>query len=121
MAKQSTEATIIAYGVRMEGQFVSEGDIQVEGEMHGTLESKGDLRVGDRSKIRADVKVTNAHVSGEIRGNLVVTNRLELTETAHIVGDIVAQVIVMAQGARINGQVTMGEDARGGKTVAPVA
>lgn len=112
MAKASTETTVIAYGVRLEGQFVSEGDIQIEGEVHGSIESKSDLRVGDRAKIRADVNVSNAHVSGEIRGNLVETGRLELTETAHVVGDITAQIIVMAQGARINGQVSMGEDGR---------
>ncbi len=110
MAKQySTETTVIAFGVRLEGQFVSEGDIQIEGEVHGTVQSKSDLRVGDRAKIRADVAVANAHVAGEIRGNLTVTGRLELTETAHVVGDINAQVIVMAQGARINGQVSMGD------------
>lgn len=111
MAKSTTETTIIAHGVRLEGQFVSEGDIQIEGEVHGTVQSQSDLRVGDKAKIRADVQVTNAHVSGEIRGNLTVTNKLELTESAHIVGDINAQVIVMAHGARINGNVSMGEEA----------
>lgn len=111
MAKATTETTMIAYGVRLEGQFASEGDIQIEGEVHGTIQSQSDLRVGDKAKIRADVQVANASVSGEIRGNLTVTGKLELTETAHIVGDIQAQIIVMAQGARINGQVSMGEEA----------
>ena len=117
MAKSTTETTIIAHGVRLEGQFVSEGDIQMEGEVHGAVQSQSDLRVGDKAKIRADVQVTNAHVSGEIRGNLTVTNKLELTESAHIVGDINAQIIVMAHGARINGNVSMGEEAAHNRSV----
>lgn len=109
MAKGNSDATVIAYGVRLEGEFVSEGDIQIEGEVQGTITSQGDLRVGERSKIRANVTVANAHVSGEVRGNFVVNGRLELTETAQLIGDVTAQVIVMAAGAKINGTVSMGE------------
>jgi cytoskeletal protein CcmA (bactofilin family) len=108
MAKNS-EQTIIAYGVRVEGQFTCSGDIQVEGEVHGTIHSDGDLRVGDRSKIMANVSVQNAHISGHLEGNLKVAGKLELTESANITGDVSVDILVMAAGAKINGTIQMGE------------
>lgn len=109
MAKNSSELTIIAYGVRVEGEFTCSGDIQIEGEVHGTIHSDGDLRVGDRAKIQANVSVQNAHIAGEVHGNLKVSGKLELTETANITGDVMADILVMAAGAKINGTIKMGE------------
>lgn len=109
MAKNSSELTIIAYGVKVEGEFTCSGDIQIEGEVRGNIHSDGDLKVGDRSKIQAHVSVQNAHISGELHGNLQVAGKLELTESANINGDVVADILVMAAGAKINGTIRMGE------------
>lgn len=111
MAKQD-EMTIIAHGVRVEGDFTCSGDMQIEGEVIGTIQSEGDLKVGDKSQIRANVTVKSALVSGEVRGNLDVEGKLELTPSANVIGDVRAEIIIMAAGAKMNGTVTMGENAR---------
>ncbi len=108
MSKPKTEETIIAHGVRMEGDFVSQGDVLIEGEVNGNVQTAGDLRVGDAAKIKADVVAKNAIVGGEIRGNMQVSGRLEVLETAKIIGDVPAAVRWGIAGASINGEITMG-------------
>lgn len=107
MSKGNTQETIIAYGVRVEGDFTSQGDVLIEGEINGNITTSGDLRVGEQSKIKADVTANNAVVAGEIRGNVQIATRLELTQTAQIIGDITVEVLSVSPGARINGKVTM--------------
>ncbi len=108
MAKGNGMETIIAHGVRIEGEFTSPGDVTIEGELQGVLKTAGNLRVGAQSKIRAEVSAQNAHVEGEVRGNLGVTEKLSLTKTARVIGDIAVADLSVESGAQINGTVTMG-------------
>jgi len=107
MAKSGHEETIIAHGVRVEGDFVSQGGVLIEGEVSGTIQTAGDLRVGGEAKIRADVTAANAIVAGEIRGNVQIADRLELLDSAKMIGDLTASVLSVSPGAQINGNVTM--------------
>lgn len=106
MAKQAEE-TIIARGVRVEGDFKSQGAVLIEGEVAGNVQTAGDLRVGNDAKIHADVIAQNAVVGGEVRGNIQVADRLELLSSAKMIGDVTANVLSIAAGALVNGKVTM--------------
>lgn len=107
MAKHSGEETIIAHGVRVEGAFVSQGNVVIEGDVQGSIQTAGDLRVGDEAKIAADIIAANAVVAGEIRGNIQVSGKLELLPSSKIIGDVTAEVLSVGAGAQVNGRVTM--------------
>lgn len=113
MAAQKREGgeTTIAMGVRVEGDFVSEGDVVIEGDVIGTVKTKGALRVGNDAHITANVQAQSAVILGFLKGNLVVTGRLELGEHSVIEGDVTTQVLSVAPGARVNGKLSMGGDA----------
>ncbi len=101
--------TIIAPSVKVEGDFVSEGNVLIEGMVEGSLRTTRDLRVGERARISADVGAANAVVAGEIRGNIVIAERLELEPTAKIYGDVKTKVFIVSSGASVNGRITMDE------------
>jgi len=102
--------TVIAASVKLEGDFQSQGNVLIEGVVEGSLKTERDLRVGERARIAADVHACNATVAGEVRGNLVVAERLELEPTARIHGDVRTKVLVVASGATINGKLSMGAE-----------
>jgi cytoskeletal protein CcmA (bactofilin family) len=102
--------TVIAASVKVEGDFVSQGNVLIEGVVEGSLRTERDLRVGERARIDADVSAANATVAGEIRGNLAVAERLELEPTARIYGDVKTKVLVVASGASVNGRIAMGAE-----------
>lgn len=101
--------TIIAPGVRVEGDFTSQGFVLIDGEVIGSVKTESDLEVGERANISADINAANVNVAGSVKGNLRVGDRLQVTSTAHIAGDISTKVLVVEQGAVINGKITMGE------------
>jgi cytoskeletal protein CcmA (bactofilin family) len=63
--------------------------------------------VEEGAKILANVRAGNALISGQIKGNMKVDDRLELTSTAQILGDISCATLVMAAGALLSGKVIM--------------
>lgn len=108
----SEAETVIAPSVRVEGDFVSEGNIRIEGAVAGSVDTKSDLMVGTDAEITADVKARNSVISGTLHGNLTVSERLELTSTAHIYGDVNAQVLTVDAGATIEGKLSIGGGAK---------
>ncbi|GEM_PF-294961 len=105
---KNQSATVIAGGVRLEGEFKSQGDVQIEGEVVGTLETNATLSVGANAKVKAGVKAENAVIAGEIIGNVIIADRLELKTTAKIVGEIICETIVVEAGAVIEGNLKCG-------------
>jgi cytoskeletal protein CcmA (bactofilin family) len=100
--------TIIGQSVKVEGDFIGEGDVIVEGIVVGNLRTKNHLTVGSEAKIQAEIGAQSAFVAGEIIGNVKIDDYLELTATASIAGDVSAGLISIERGAKINGKVNIG-------------
>ncbi|MCK4553681.1 polymer-forming cytoskeletal protein [Candidatus Parcubacteria bacterium] len=106
--------TIIGSSVKVKGDFNSQGNIIIEGIVQGNLKTKGNLLVGDKAKITADIEAKEAKISGEIKGNVKIKEYLELTATAKIFGDVEASSLSVERGAILNGKCTMiGEEKAG--------
>lgn len=99
--------TIIGESVKLEGDFVGEGNVIVHGAVHGSLTTKRNLEVGPTAMISANVHAENAVIAGDVDGNVTVSHTLELKKSAKITGDIQAQTITMEAGALLNGKCSM--------------
>lgn len=103
--------TIISASVKVEGDFVSQGNVLIEGEVEGSMKTEKDLRVGEHARIAADVSAASATVAGEVRGNVTISDRLKLEPTAKVYGDIRTRDLVIASGAIVNGKIVMDTEA----------
>ena len=99
--------TVIGPSVKVEGNFRGQGNVIVEGVVHGSLKTDKDLTVGVGAKISANVTAANAKISGEVRGAVKIKGKLELMETAKIFGDIETETLSVTPGAILNGKCTM--------------
>lgn len=99
--------TVIGPSVRVEGNFIGEGNVVIEGTVQGTLKTQHNLRIGKDAKVKADVEAANISLSGEVRGNVKVTERTELTATARVFGNLETKVLSVEPGAIIHGKLSM--------------
>jgi len=113
--------TVVGPSVMVEGDFSSEGNILVKGVVSGSVKTSRLLTVESGAKILANVRAGEAHISGSIKGNVRVDEKLELTETAQVVGDIICKTLVVAPGALVHGKIAMKgiEDPESGKESVP--
>ncbi len=99
--------TIIGPSVKVEGNFKGDGNVTVEGIVQGSLKTNHLLKIGVNAKIKAEVEAANLLLSGEIRGNVKVSEKASLASTAKIFGNIETKTLSVEEGAIINGKCTM--------------
>jgi len=114
-------ATVIARGVKVEGEFHSQGDVMIEGDVQGSLSAAGTLTVGPEATIRADIKAQEAVISGEIIGNLQITRQAIFHASARVKGDVTAERINVEAGAIIEGRFQIGGTSATGGSATSVA
>jgi cytoskeletal protein CcmA (bactofilin family) len=101
---------IIGKGTQIEGQIQAEGDIRVDGTLHGNIYSKSKVVIGKSGTVKGDITCQNADVLGAVEGGTIkIRQLLTLKETAHIEAEITTKKLVVEPGAQFNGNCQMGE------------
>ena len=82
--------------------------LSIEGQVKGEINLDADLKIGAGAKIEAKVQARNVGGEGTLVGDVSADDRVELTPSAHVDGNIKAPKIVVAEGAVFKGAVNMG-------------
>lgn len=109
--------TIIAAGTTIVGDIDSEGVIKIEGQIQGTVRAATQLLVAPGAVLRGDVHAPEIVAGGEIHGSVHADTRVEIQAGALIEGDITTQRILIAEGGRVNGQISMAAGGERGQGV----
>lgn len=102
-----TSETIIGPSVSVEGTIDSAADIVIYGSFKGTLKVGRKVTIGKEATIEADIETEHAYIAGHVKGNIIARNKLELSHTAKVDGDIEAGILTMESGAILNGGCKM--------------
>lgn len=107
-------AVLLGEGVAFEGKLTLQETGRIDGHFKGEIQSEGTLVVGATGCVEADVVSQNVHVSGRLIGKLVVRGSLVLDASARVEGEIETRSLVVADGAVLEGRITMSAPAREG-------
>ncbi|MFP4520511.1 MAG: polymer-forming cytoskeletal protein [Fibrobacterota bacterium] len=99
--------TMIGAGAKFDGSIEADHDIRIDGFVKGSVKSSGELTIGSEGCVQADVEVKSAKISGEVNGNLHVSEMVELEEKASLVGDIKTKNLIINEGAVFHGNCKM--------------
>jgi cytoskeletal protein CcmA (bactofilin family) len=89
----------IVEGTSIEGSISSESNIRIDGEVKGTITTKGRLVVGVSGVIKGDVVCQNAEIEGHVKGSMKVGELLSLKSTAKVEGDVITGKLAIEPGA----------------------
>jgi cytoskeletal protein CcmA (bactofilin family) len=98
----------IGDGTAIIGDINSNGDIRIDGTITGTVNCKGKLILGPSGSVIGDISCSNAEISGNIKGNLQVTELLNLKLSATVNGEISTGKLSIEPGANFSGTCIMG-------------
>ena len=91
----------------IEGKYTFSGTVMINGKLRGEIQSNDTLIVGEKGVIHATIRAGIVLVSGEIVGNVVGLERVELRGTARVSGDIEAPIVVVDEGVMFEGHCRM--------------
>jgi cytoskeletal protein CcmA (bactofilin family) len=101
------EMDVISLTSSFSGNFSFGKYTRIEGKIDGNIRSSGLLVIGDRSVITADISGSMVVVCGTVHGDMTAERTIILESTANVFGDIKVPNLVIKDGARINGQISM--------------
>ena len=110
--KRNPVVTIQSYvgsNTKIKGSFECPDDFLIEGSMEGNLRSNGTIVVGKDAVVRGDVVAREVAISGNLTGTIRCSERLEIFNSARIVGTVQAPIIKIEPGARLNARVIMSQ------------
>jgi cytoskeletal protein CcmA (bactofilin family) len=120
MAKEETQAkssipdvqvprgtgTRIGSTTTVRGELEAHEDLVVEGRVEGkiTLPS-GTLTIARGARVEGEVRVRSLVLSGEMKGPVAAGERVQISETGVMEGDVTTPKITVSNGARFVGYV----------------
>jgi cytoskeletal protein CcmA (bactofilin family) len=106
------EMTRIGKSIVIKGELSCSEDLYIDGQVEGTIDPKGNcLTIGPNGNVKADVNACAVVVQGKLEGNIHASDRVDLKQSAIVVGDIATQRISIDEGAYLKGSVNIQKDA----------
>jgi cytoskeletal protein CcmA (bactofilin family) len=103
--------TVLGPDASFKGELTFEKGMRLMGRFEGKINTPGRLQVSREARMSADVDAGAITVEGEVRGNLVAADRIELKSTARYEGDLRTTKLVVEEGAVFTGNVSVGPEA----------
>ncbi len=105
------DGTIIAADTIIKGEMAVENRARILGRFEGTIRSKGQLEVADKGTCKAALDANTVQIDGTVEGNVTAADKVQLSASARMTGDLVAAKLVVTEGAALVGHVTVGPNA----------
>src|SRR2546421_3316483 len=87
-SRTSDLTAFIDEGSEIEGKYTFSGTVMLNGKFRGEIASSDTLIIGEKGIVHADVHAGIALISGQLVGNLIATERVELRGSARVFGDV---------------------------------
>jgi cytoskeletal protein CcmA (bactofilin family) len=100
-ASRAAGVSVISKALKITGQLESTEDIRIDGEVEGDVRGVS-VTVGSGAKIKGTVYGDVVELSGTIEGK-IEAEKVLLTSSAHMSGDVIHQDIKIESGAFIDG------------------
>jgi cytoskeletal protein CcmA (bactofilin family) len=101
----SKKSVFIGQSIHIKGELTGNEDLTIEGKVEGNIELKDhNLTIGSNGRIEAEVFAKNITIMGEVQGNVYAEDKVEITKTGSLRGNIIAPRVVIEDGARFNGE-----------------
>ncbi len=98
----------IGPSIHVKGELQGDEDLTIDGRIEGKIELRDhNLTIGANGKIKADLHAKMIIIAGEVTGNTFATERVEITPSGKLNGDIHSPRITIADGAHFKGSVDM--------------
>ena len=107
---QRRQVTRIAAGSKVEGTLTGPTDLLIEGEVDGEIRVDSAVAIGTGGVVRGPITAQTVRVDGRVIGNVQATERVEVTLSGGLEGDIAAPRVIIAEGAFFKGRIDMRSD-----------
>lgn len=101
--------SLIGQNTEIKGNITFSGGLHVDGIVKGNIFAKEEtssiLTLSEQGSIKGEIKVPNMILNGVVMGDVYASEHIELAPNARITGNVYYNLIEMAMGAEVNGNL----------------
>jgi cytoskeletal protein CcmA (bactofilin family) len=101
--------TILSRDITFSGTLNFEKPFLIRGRLSGNIVAKGLLVVDEEAVVEANINASRVIIRGSVKGDVSATEKVEVTITGKLLGNVKAPEIFMETGCTFNGRCTMTE------------
>ena len=98
---RSSVPSIISADLRINGDLICSGDVQVDGWVEGDIQSRN-LVVGEGATVHGALQAESVRICGVVKGS-IKADQVVLEKTAKVTGDVLHKTLTVEEGAQIEG------------------
>jgi cytoskeletal protein CcmA (bactofilin family) len=91
-------------GNEIVGKYTCSGTVMLDARLRGEITANDTLVIGDHGVVEATVRAVVLVIRGKLIGKATASERVELKSSARVTGDVEAPIIVVEEGAVLDGQ-----------------
>ena len=101
-------AAVIGATIRIKGEVSGDENLLIEGSVVGSVALNGhDLTIGQKGTVEADLMAKPVKVEGQVTGDIQGEEKVILTKTGRVRGNITAPRVTLEDGAKFKGAIDM--------------
>jgi len=99
---------MIGPSIRIKGEVSGEEDLLIHGRIEGTINLPDqEVTIGQSGRVNADIKARNVKVDGEVVGDIAGSEKVTISKSGNVRGNIVAPRVTLEDGAIFKGSIDM--------------
>ncbi len=106
----SGSTTYIDSSTVVEGKLKCTDSLRIDGKVKGAIECAVKVAVGYSGKVKATIEADSVVVAGEVNGDITARSKVTIEKTGRVTGNLCTPGIVIQEGAKLEGRITIGED-----------
>lgn len=99
--------TVIGKETKFTGSLQTNGTVRIDGYFEGDIVITGDIMIGEGGTVKANIKARNCTVSGEVYGDIIAEQKIEIVSSGKVYGNITAANLLIGEGAIFCGTCDM--------------
>ena len=101
--------TILSPDIDFSGTLNFEKPFLIRGRVSGEIRAKGLLVIDEGAVVNADINTSRVVIRGFVKGDVTATEKVDITATGKLEGNITTPEVYMESGCVFNGRCTMTE------------
>lgn len=104
----SGRAAIIGPGIHINGDISGDENLVIEGKVDGKVcLGAHNVEIGQSGRVNADITAKMVKISGAVRGDITATEKVIISRSGNVHGNIVAPRMSLEDGAIFKGSIDM--------------
>jgi cytoskeletal protein CcmA (bactofilin family) len=104
----SGRAAIIGPGIHINGDISGDENLVIEGKVDGKIRlGAHNVEIGQSGRVNADITAKMVKISGAVRGDITGTEKVIISRSGNVHGNIVAPRMSLEDGAIFKGSIDM--------------